>query len=377
MCEARRGRFRLAGALALGLVSGLGLSPSPAAAEPAVRILDLPFRARALRGPGSEIAVAVATSGLLPIARPKDPVAEGAPIAVVWGEDGGAALSLAGGVVKATLLGAEAIEGFAAAETPRGALPGSRRAVAGPVTAYLSGPTRALGGEGAANAAALTIRERQAVAFSADPKPVPVETATVRPGAQAVFAPLAPRALDLDGRPAFAAVTRSAAGSGPALVGRAAAGAPWSLLAAGAPGAGPFRISAIADFAGTGRPQLAAFRAADTGGSLQLWGYADGALSLLREAPGYADGPDDTDLASPLAPARDGPAELVLPSADRAAVAVLSLRDGFRERLRVALPAPAGFGLAVLGRGEAARILVGLSDGRVVDIALDGTKAAP
>ena len=35
---------------------------APALAEPSVTILDLPFRAKALRGPGSEVAIAVATS---------------------------------------------------------------------------------------------------------------------------------------------------------------------------------------------------------------------------------------------------------------------------------------------------------------------------
>ncbi|RZK94972.1 MAG: hypothetical protein EOO66_07665, partial [Methylobacterium sp.] len=53
------------------LLIGLLIGASPACAEPSVTILDLPFRARALRGPGSEVAIAVATSGLLPLARPR------------------------------------------------------------------------------------------------------------------------------------------------------------------------------------------------------------------------------------------------------------------------------------------------------------------
>ena len=104
---------------------------------------------------------------------------------VVWGEEGGAALSLADGSVRTTLLGAEAVEGLAAAETPRGALPNSRRALSGPLSAYLTGPTRAMGGDGASHAAGLTIRERQPVAMSAEPKPVPVATATVSAGPEA------------------------------------------------------------------------------------------------------------------------------------------------------------------------------------------------
>src|SRR4051812_1862030 len=123
------------------LLAGLLASVPAAAAEPvpaanavtaqavtaqAVTILDLPFRVTSMRGPGSEVAVAVATSGLLPIARPgaagrtADPSApaaeEGeAPLVVVWGEEGGAALSLVEGGLRTTLLGAEAVEGLAAA----------------------------------------------------------------------------------------------------------------------------------------------------------------------------------------------------------------------------------------------------------------------
>ena len=46
------------------LLVGLLIAASPAGAEPSVAILDLPFRARALRGPGSEVAIAVATAGV-------------------------------------------------------------------------------------------------------------------------------------------------------------------------------------------------------------------------------------------------------------------------------------------------------------------------
>ncbi|KAB1069514.1 hypothetical protein [Methylobacterium planeticum] len=377
MSERRRPAWLLA-----WLLSGL-LAAAPAAADPAVAILDLPFRVTAMRGPGSEVAVAVATSGLLPIARPKggrtaDPAARGseedeAPLVVVWGEEGGAALSLVDGAVRTTLLGAEAIEGLAAAETPRGALPNARRALSGPISAYLTGPTRAMGGDGASHAAGLTIRERQPVAVSAEPKPVPVATATVSAGPEAVFAPRRPRVAQLNGRAAFVAVTATGQGASELVViGREAPNAAWAVLARTPPQpGGALKVAAIGDFSGTG-PQVAAVRAPEGAGVLQLWTYARGVLTLSAEAPGYTDGIDNADLAATLDTDRDGQRELALPTGDRAALALVSLKGGISERARIPLPAPAASGVAALGAGAGTRLLVGLADGRVAVIQLGG-----
>lgn len=358
------------------LLFALLLSSGPARAESTVTILDLPFTARALRGPGSEVATAIATSGLLPLARRKpasaDPGAKAAAdedgaVAVVWGDAGGAALSLVGGKLTTTLIGAEAIEGLSASETPRGALPGSRRALLGPASAHFTkagGPT------------SLTIRERQPVAISAEPRAVPIATSTVSAGPDAVFAPRRLHAARIDGRPVFLAVTVDASGgSALALIGRPerdASGA-WDVLArsptqAHEAGAQPIKPAGIADFSGTGRPQIAVVRAPDGAGLLQIWAYDAGALTLLREAPGYTDlspGEGEADLAALVDLDRDGVPELALPVADRSALAILSLKNGIREQARIPLPTLAAFGVAVLGQGPETRLLVGLADGRV------------
>ena len=352
------------------------LAASPAAAEPAVTILDLPFQATAMRGPRSEVAVAVATSGLIPLARSANAAApeagdeESAPLVVVWGKDGGAALSLVDGTIRTTLLGAEAIEGLAAAETPRGALPGSRRALSGAVSAYLTGATRAMGAATPA-AAGLTIRERQPVAMGGDPKPVPVSTVTVSPGPEATFAAARPRAVRLAGKLAFVAATlQGGEASGLALVTRAGIG-DWSVAARTPPQDGaPLRIAAVADFAGTGSPRVAAILA--KGGRLQVWVPAADAFALDGEAAGYAAGSGDVDLAASVEGEDKAAPDLALPGADGTALALVSLKGGIRERARIALPAPAAFGVATLGRGRQARILVGLSDGRVAVVAPDG-----
>ncbi|GEP01026.1 hypothetical protein [Methylobacterium haplocladii] len=356
------------------------LAAPAVAAEPAggVTILDLPFSVKAMRGPGSEVALAVSTSGLLPIARPKpasaDPKArpaptpdetEIAPVAVVWGEGGGAVLSLDGDTVKTTLIGAEAMEGLAASETPRGAVPGSRRALSGPLSAYLSGPTGATG-----RASGLTIRERQPVGTTSEPTAVPVASATLAPGADAVFAARRPRIATIDGTPVIVAVTAGpGAVSALVLAAKDAAGA-WSVVARTPPqsGATPLAVAGLGDFAGSGRPQAATIREPDGVGVLQLWSYADGALSLSAEAPGYAGPTAEIDLAAVIPGEPGQAAALALPAADRDTLAIVSLQGGIAERARILLPGPAALGVAVLGRGGRARILVGLADGRLAVI---------
>lgn len=359
----------------------------PAAAEPAradaVSILDLPFRARAMRGPASAVAVAVATSGVLPLARPRGAAAEtpepGAAIAVVWGDAGGAVLGLSDGKVTTTLLGAETLEGLAAAETPRGALPGSRGASRDGISAYLAGPVADPAG-GPGQARELVVRERQPVGMGGDPKPVPIAATTLSPAPDAAFALRRPHILTVDGRPAILAVTVAASGAALALYGKGTADPAqakseqgWSVRARGAaqavsPGGQALKPAALADFAGTGAPQIAAVAEPDGAGRLQLWTYAAGSLSLSQEATGYTNvspGEGEADLAALIEPAKPGPPELALPVLDRSAVAFLALTGGIRERVRVSLPAPAAFGLVSLGRGEGARLLVGLSDGRI------------
>ena len=353
------------------LLVALLLVTTPAAAEPAITILDLPFAARHLRGPGSAMAVSVATSGLMPLARPKtadpktaDPKAtlsaepEDAAVVVVWGEGGGAALGLKDGRVETTLIGAEAIEGIAATETPRGALPGSRGAVIGPVSAQLtrgeSGPM-------------LTIRERQPVAMSTEPKAVPIASQPVSAGPGAAFTASRPHAMLAGAASLVAAV--AAQGTGASLltvIGKAEGrpGSAWDVLARSPPQADGLGIAAAGPFAGPGTLRIATVAAPEGRGLLQLWAWEAGSLRLLTEAGGYTDrapGAAEADLASPVG---TEPPELALAVLDRRAVAILGLKDTIRERTRIALPAPA-IGLSGLGRGAQARIVVALADGRV------------
>ena len=371
MCDRPAHLRRIALVLALLVLAG------PACAEPSVRILDLPFKVRAMRGPRSEVAVSVATSGLLPIARAKAdregrPAGdeESAPIAVVWGEDGGAVLSLENGSVAAKPIGREAVEGLTAAETPRGALPATRRALAGPVSAYLTGRARAP--DGGPAAAVLTVRERLPMAVSAEPRPVTVATGTVPAGGEAVFSPERPRVLRLAGRPAFLAVTLDRAGTGGlALIARPDSDpkAAWTVTARTSAETPPLRIAAIVG--GPGPPRAATV---DAGGLLRLWTLGPDRIERGGDARGYAMGEGDADLADAVA--TGGTPELALPVMGMPALAVVTLDTAKgsppRERLRVNLPAPATIGIAALGEGPAVRLVIGLADGRVAVVALDG-----
>ncbi len=374
--------------MSLAILAGL-FQPAQSVAEgPAdpFAIVELPFKVTAMRGPGSEVALSVATSGLLPIAHSKpvssDPKAsvsdepEPAQIVVVWGEGGGAVLGLTDGALRTTLLSAEAVEGLAASELARGAAPGYRRALDGPLSAYLSGPTRGPHGQ-AGHAAGLTIRERQKVDRSADPKPVPITTTTVTPGNEAMFAGRSPRIATIDGRRVVLAVTtNSDAASSLVLIDKDGEGH-WQIRARAPTQAGeaakgaPLAVAAVADFMGSGKQQVALVQASDGAGKLQLWSYSDGALALVAEKPGFAEPPAaDVELAAAVPNETGAAPDLALPVGDRGTLAILTPKDGFRERSRSVLPAPAALGIAALGRGSQARLLVGMADGRIAIIPL-------
>ncbi|CAA2144797.1 MULTISPECIES: hypothetical protein [Methylobacterium] len=391
-------RGALSAFLAVSILVASLLGAQPVRADPVVTILDLPFRARAMRGPGSEVSLAVATSGLLPLARPKGlkgEVVEDVSLAVLWGDEGGAALTLADGKVATTLLGVEAIDGLAVSETPRGAVAGTRRATLGPLSAHLSDPVRPNASE-FERAGTLTIRERQPVGMSADPKPVPIVTTAVTAGHGAAFALRRPIAILIDGRPVIVAVTAQEGGSALVVVGKPSAGLgkpsaepgkpsaestkspaepdkAWAILArspvqAVGPGGQSLTLAAIGDVSKAGQPRIAAVAAPDGAGILQLWAYEAGALRLVGEATGYttlSPGEGGADLSAVLDADGDGVAELALPVADRSALAILSLKDGIREVKRIPLPGLAAFGVAAIGHGPRTRLLVGLADGRV------------
>ena len=344
-----------------------------ARAEPFATVLALDFKVAEFRGPGSQEAKIVPTTDALR----RHKLGNG-PFVVVWGGGGAAAIYLSGAELRTQPFAPPSGEGPPLGEAPRDALPGSRLQTAGPLTVHLAGPTNAYvhgalgtGGE----ARELVLSERQPVAMGGGVQKVPVERTRVEAGADAVFEDREPRLADLDadgGTEVLVVKSYQAKGSALAVV--AKRDGAWRVVAETPAIGQPQRWlnpAAIAAFQGDGKPAIAVVKTPHVDGVLQLWAYDGGKLALRHEASGYTNhvfGSPAQELAAAIDVDGDGVPELAIPTLDRDSIALLSLKGGIKELARIALPAKAATGVAALGSGKTAHILVGLEDGRVVDI---------
>jgi hypothetical protein len=348
-------------------------SAVPVLAEPTISFVPLPFEVREFRGPATRVA-AVAPS-LAPLR--SDASLKAKPLVVVWGEGGGAALTLSGHDVKAVQLGPSASD-LATTERGRDAIPASRIEAAGPITASLTEPTReyrheALGAS--IHAKSVSIAERRPVQIGTGAQAVPTDVTRVTAGPGAVFEDREPRLAELgrEGPPEIVTVKSYAErGSALAIIGQR--NGLWRMVAE-TPAAGEaqrwLNPAAIADFLGTGGQQIALVRTPHLDGILQLWSLDGDALTLRAEKAGYSNhvfGRSAQDLAATVDTDGDGRPELIVPTLDRRSVAILSMKDGIREIARIPLPARAETGIATLGVGADLHILVGLEDGRLADV---------
>jgi hypothetical protein len=349
-----------------GLLVVIALWTAPARAEPTVTILPLGFAVQEFRGPQSYFCRTLSTSPVLPEKLPPD-----RPLVAVWGAGGGAALHLDKGELRQVRWpdGGEPVP-----EAPRTAVPGTRMQSAGPLTTFFTEPRAGHGAFGQIDAAGrLTIMEKQPLAgVSTEARAVPTRMSVVEAGPDAVFEDVEPRLADLDrdGTPEILVVkSYLARGSALAVVGRRDGA--WTVLAETPPVGEPQRWlspAAVADFSGDGQPGIALVRTPHLQGALQLWSFDGRKLALKHEAAGYSNhvfGEAALDNAAAVDVDGDGRPELILPTQDRKALAILSLKDGIKELARVPLPTPAGKGLAALGQGTGTHIIAALEDGRV------------
>ncbi|KAA2242193.1 FG-GAP repeat domain-containing protein [Salinarimonas soli] len=355
MSDLRRGLAALA----------LVLAGPAAAAE--VAVLPLPFAVEEFRGPGSYLA------RIAPTADPalRRPGREG-PVALAWGAGGAAALTLADGEVSVIPLRGNP---SGLGERPADAIPHARQAAEGPIKAYLASPRTDYGhgvlGD-SVEAGTLVIEERRPVQAGPGVQKVPVTVTRLEAGPDAVFEDLEPRLADLDGDgvPEIL-VVRSSKSAGAALVIAGRREGVWRMVAE-TPAIGTsnrwLNPGPVADFDRNGKPDIVVVRTPHIDGVLQVWTWDGGGLRLLHEKAGYsthAQGSTALDNAAAADLDGDGTPEIVAPTLDRRAIAILSVGRGIDERARIPLPAPTGRGLAVLGTGRGARIVVALEDGRV------------
>lgn len=233
-------------------------------------------------------------------------------------------------------------------------------------------PHEALGS--AVHARTLVVTERRPAPPTSEAKPVAAETTRIPAGEGAVFEDREPHLVDLDGdgSPEILAVrSYRERGSALAVVGRRAG--TWQVLAETPPDGEPFRwlnpVVPTGPAAKGTSGLLALVRRPHLDGVLQLWRFADGRLSLVAERPGYANhvyGSAAQDLA--VSYPGEGGMRIAVPTLDRRAIAILAAGAALLEVARIPLPARAATGLATLGSGPDLHILVGLEDGRVVDL---------
>ncbi len=345
--------------------------PLAAGAEPSITVLPLGFAVEEFRGPDSRVAAVAPTLDML---RGERGVAN-RPLVVVWGRAGGAVLTLEHGAIQVLRLRGGPAD-LEAVERGRDAIPDARMAASGALTATLTGqssayPHAALGS--AIHADTVTIAERRPVQPGADPKPVPIVTSRIAAGPGAVFEDREPRLMvGPDGTPVVV-VVKSYLDRGSALVILARRREAWKI-AAETPPLGQSQTwlnpAAIGAFDDGLDIQVAIVARPHQDGVIQVWTYDGAALTLTREKAGYSNhafGSRAQTLAATLDIGEPKPG-LAIPTLDRGAVAILSLRGRIAELKRIPLPGRAATGLARLGEGADTHLLVGLEDGRIVDL---------
>ncbi len=196
---------------------------------------------------------------------------------------------------------------------------------------------------------------------------------TVPAGADAVFEDLVPRLHDLDGDgvPEIVVVkSYLARGSALAVIGRDKKGA-LRILAETPPIGIPNRWlnpAGFGDFTGSGKQEIALVRMPHALGRLEVWRRENGGLvNVAREddTSNHAIGSRELNLSVVADFDGDGSPDVAIPSFDRRTIRILRFRGGVTEIARIALPARAARGMALLKSGERKVLVVGLEDGRV------------
>ena len=193
-----------------------------------------------------------------------------------------------------------------------------------------------------------------------------------------VFEDIAPRIVDLDGNGRNEVIAiRSGFDRGGGLVVYGVRDGELTEVASALPLNRPFRwlnVAGIDDFDGDGRDEIAIVVTPHLKGTLQVWAYQGGALTLVAEADGYSNhaiGMSELDMSA-VAVLNGGAVDLAIPSLDRRSLRFAALDEGRLIDLgQVALGGEASTAIGYLQAGEASVFIVGLADGRAVAVLSD------
>jgi len=196
---------------------------------------------------------------------------------------------------------------------------------------------------------------------------------TVKLKPDAVFEDLNVRLADLDGDGHDEAVVVKSylkRGSALAVIGERKGN--YEVIAETPPQGEPYRWlnpAGIADFTGDGRPEIAFVRQPHAVGTLELWALRDNNLQKLAELPDFSNhiaGSRDIDMSAVADFDGDGRPDLALPSFDRRRLRIVSFAPSAREIASIPLPAKAATNLALLPGTKGPLIVLGLDDGSLV-----------
>lgn len=132
-------------------------------------------------------------------------------------------------------------------------------------------------------------------------------------------------------------------------------------------------VAGIADFLGEGGSQIAYVQTPHIGGTLFVYRLMEDGLRLAGELYGFSNhviGSTEQRLSAVADIDGDGRPDLALPSADRRALRMVSLRRaGIREIASVPVPGRIDKAILVERAGDGVRFVLGLDDGSVVRVA--------
>ena len=129
-------------------------------------------------------------------------------------------------------------------------------------------------------------------------------------------------------------------------------------------------VAAIADLTGDGHLDIALVKTPHIGGTLEIWALSGGSLKRVASARGFSNhaiGTREQRLSAALDLTDDGVADLVVPSANRRALRLMTFKGGaLTELASIRLPAPIASDIGVITTqdGRAALIFAG-SDGKL------------